>query len=834
MTNMNVASYRVGADIHGVRVNVAADYDGLFNYLAMLLGSDACAPWESPHLDVSVTWRTEPLPEGASAFDGNGADGVGKRMLRRHDELVWFDTYRDKGLQLRFRARDGCYAFDVDYGYHPSARKLERYPDYERRKFFSLFRYVVHFPVAWYLQRTRGWTLLHASAVADGDRAVLVAGPGGAGKTTTCLGLMAAGMDLVSENLLFSDGEHVFPLAEPIRLTDDSLALLDEIPVELEAVAQGGGLKHKTMFRWPQAASAEPVRPAAVFLPCFVDAGYVRPLAADLACEVIHAANRLTLELNDYDWYTAALDLMWPAPGGVGRQYRVLQRLTASTPCYTLGIDRRAGVEPVVSRIVAVLEGSALGAARPAVARRAPIEIGTGDGSCPIRCFSTHDLLPDEAARAQLEAVAALPGVIHHVSVLPDVHFKSRNPSPTGSVLVTRDVIVPRAIDPGINCGIRIVATSVPIRELTPRLLDELYGRLRAALPLDAHAQPMLTAEQCHEMLSCGLTPVAAALDIPERELDRIENRGRMMPELSSTAIGEVVTAKAIRKGNPWLGTLGAGNHFLELQEIVEVLSSDEARALGLERGCAVFMMHTDSRRLGKQIMKPLRNEAEQALGLQEPGHRAGPDGLWTLPADGDLGRRFLCGLAAASHAALANRAAITAILRRTIHALLGSEIADSVSLVYDCGHETIQRELHGGEWLWVHRHGASSARPPGTLVHDPVLATIGQPVPIPGSMGSVSFIAVAQPGVADTFHSVAHGAGRVLEKARAAAAFDPAHVEASVREFGVRLYRYGADNIAGQAPASFKDVQGVVQAMETHNLIRPVARLRPIAVLKG
>jgi tRNA-splicing ligase RtcB len=154
--------------------------------------------------------------------------------------------------------------------------------------------------------------------------------------------------------------------------------------------------------------------------------------------------------------------------------------------------------------------------------------------------------------------------------------------------------------------------------------------------------------------------------------------------------------------------------------------------------------------------------------------------------------------------------------------------------LVYDCGHETIQREYHDGEWLWVHRHGASSARPPGALAHDPVLEEYGQPVPIPGSMGADSYVAVARPAVAGTFHSVAHGAGRVLEKIRAAEAFTPAVIEDQVRAQGIRLYRYGSDNIAGQAPASFKDVHGVVAAMEALDLVRPVVRLRPVAVLKG
>jgi tRNA-splicing ligase RtcB (3'-phosphate/5'-hydroxy nucleic acid ligase) len=455
-----------------------------------------------------------------------------------------------------------------------------------------------------------------------------------------------------------------------------------------------------------------------------------------------------------------------------------------------------------------------------------PFEMRFGDDAVPVRCFTSAELMPDEAACGQLANVAAVPGLNEYVVVLPDVHYKSRNPAPTGTVVVSRDVIAPRAIDPGVNCGMRMVASSIPVRELTPVLLDDLYGRLKEAIPAEPHRQPLLTKEECERMLVEGLGAVSEALDLPEGELSRVENGGRMMPELTPDEIRTVVTPQAIEKGNPWLGTLGAGNHFLELQEVIDVLDEGAARALGLERGCAMFMMHTDSRKLGKLILKPLRIEAEN------DAQRNG-GGLWTASPDTGLGRRFVLALAAASHSGFCNRAAVTQILRRTVRTVL-SDSSLALPLVYDCGHETIQREQHNGDWLWVHRHGASSARPPASLAHDPVLSALGQPVPIPGSMGTSSYVAVAQGGVGETFHSVAHGAGRVIEKVKAAEQFDPQTVESEVSMNGVRLYRYGVDNIAGQAPVSFKNVHSVMEAMASLNLIRPVVRLRPVAVLKG
>jgi hypothetical protein len=355
---------RIGVELHGVKLNLSCSFGELLEYLVLLLGPDVRRVWDAPDLDVSATWRTEPAAGQPVFADDGGEDGFGKRMRLSQDELVWFDTHRDKDLQLRFHKRGGVTAFDVDYWYHPSEKKLARYPDYLSRKFFTLARYLVHFPVAWHLGRTRGWVLVHASAVAAGDEAILVAGPGGAGKTTTCVGLMGRpGVRLITENLLFTDGRHVYPLFEPIRLTEESLALLDERQRRaLVPLGMAGGSKHKSLFRLPSGAADRPARAVALFIPRFTETGFVRPIPAGVAAELLGASNRLTLELSDYDWYSAALDLLWPEPGHAARQVGVLAQLTAGASCYVLGIDRSAGVDAVVDRIV-----DSVGWAQPAM-----------------------------------------------------------------------------------------------------------------------------------------------------------------------------------------------------------------------------------------------------------------------------------------------------------------------------------------------------------------------------------------------------------------------------------------------------------------------------------
>jgi hypothetical protein len=351
---------RMGIRMHGVRLNLRCDHERLLRYTSEILGPFVCAPCESADLEVVCTWRegAPDLDAQAPMFDVSGLDVYGKRIHLGADVLVWSDTSRHKGLQLRFRRLGSVLHCDVGYVYMPSARKLARNADYERQKFFDLLRHTVFFPIAWHLRRTRGWEMIHASAVSCDSGAVLIAGPGGAGKSTTCLALAAlAGMRFLAENLVFSDGQLVYPVFEPIRLTSESLALIGNATEQLERLEPVGERGHKAMFVLPMDPDSPGVRPALLFLARFSRAGFVRPLAPAMARELIRATNTLTLELNDFQSYASALDLMWP-PLEVAHE-EPLERLTATTPCYSLAIDRSAGVESVVHHVLDCLEARA-------------------------------------------------------------------------------------------------------------------------------------------------------------------------------------------------------------------------------------------------------------------------------------------------------------------------------------------------------------------------------------------------------------------------------------------------------------------------------------------
>ncbi|HET6202854.1 MAG TPA: hypothetical protein VFI25_08640 [Planctomycetota bacterium] len=360
---------RIGVQVHGVTLNLRCSNPDQLAYVRALLGDHVREPWERPDLEVAAQWLVR-APEDdlqRPVFDVTGLDAFGKRMHVGEDSLVWTDTHRDPNLQLRFRRLPSGPAFDVAYQYRPSGKKLAKYPDFERKKFFDLMRYLVWFPIAWHLRRTRGWDMIHASAVRDGERGILIAGPGGAGKTTTSIALAArAGMTLLTENLVFCDGERIYPVYEPIRLTDESLELLGDAAGVLRPLDEGGALKKKTMFVPPADPDSSGVRPALVFLTRFSSEGFARVLPPDVACGLIRATNQLTLELNDFYWYAAALDLLFP--GGNDAAERVVESLTRSVPCYSLGIDRSAGVGAVVDQVLACLRRPS----RPALKVNAP------------------------------------------------------------------------------------------------------------------------------------------------------------------------------------------------------------------------------------------------------------------------------------------------------------------------------------------------------------------------------------------------------------------------------------------------------------------------------
>lgn len=459
------------------------------------------------------------------------------------------------------------------------------------------------------------------------------------------------------------------------------------------------------------------------------------------------------------------------------------------------------------------------------------IERSSQIGGLPIRFFLTADMMPDGETIGQLENLAGVSGLLHHVAVLPDIHRKSRNLSPTGTVVVARNAIAPRAVDTGINCGMRMIRTEIDAQDFTTSVLDSLFNNLRRAIPVLEHEEDVISKTDMANILVQGGRWSQKKFGLSDEERNCIEDRGTMPSDTDDAeTILACVPQKAIKKGRRCFGTLGDGNHFIELLKIVEVLDREIASLLGLFEGKAFFMLHTGSRSVGSKTMKAYLEELETKF--VPLGPKNSPK-LWSMRADSEEGIKFARAVSAVSNFGFANRIAITEKLRAAVRQTLRDESLP-LTLLYDCAHVSIKLESWKNERLWVHRHGASRALPPSQFNTHPLFSQTGQPVPIPGSMGHDSYVGVADEKAIETFCSVNHGAGRVMDKPEAMARFAEAQVEREMRDKKIRLYRYGSGNIAEQAPSSFKDISQVIQAMAAVSLAKPVVRLRPMAVLKG
>jgi tRNA-splicing ligase RtcB len=480
----------------------------------------------------------------------------------------------------------------------------------------------------------------------------------------------------------------------------------------------------------------------------------------------------------------------------------------------------------------------------------------------PILLYTNAATLPDAAAQAKLVQLAKVPALDHYVVALPDIHAKARNPTPTGTVVVSRQHLLPAAIDKGINCGMRVILSELQADDLTTTDLDQIFAGLAQAIPGEPWPKSRLTADEIMAILLRGGQWATERYPLAANELQHIERgasvfeHGAHPPDVDARRLRACVPPEVFKKGGEVLGTLGGGNHFLEMQKVVEILDGEKAQRLGIRQGQVVFMLHTGSRHVGSTIMRyytghampdewprwwkstrrklkfHLQRRAIRQWGAQRTYFPA-KTALHTLVANSPEGQRLLTALHAGYNFGFVNRIAITAALRQVLRDRLAMPTL-ALPLLYDCAHVSLQQEAHLGELLWVHRHGASQALPPSALVDHPTFAQTGQPVPIPGSMGDDSYIGVAAEGVAQTFHSVNHGAGRVLDKPDAQAHFAESDVAATLAAQQIRLYRTGSGNLAEQAPRSFKPITAVVEAMQQHQLATLVARTRPIAVLKG
>jgi tRNA-splicing ligase RtcB len=427
-----------------------------------------------------------------------------------------------------------------------------------------------------------------------------------------------------------------------------------------------------------------------------------------------------------------------------------------------------------------------------------------------------------DASLEQLANGATLPGIVRAALAMPDIH--QGYGLPVGGVVATdaeRGVVSPGAIGFDINCGVRLLSTGLPAEALGDRLeplIDALYAAIpagvgsRGALALDARALDAVLARGAAWAVESGHGDAA--------DLAHIESEGRL-----EGADPDRVSTRARERGRRQLGTLGSGNHFLEVQVVDEVYDARAAQRLGLAAGHVTLMIHTGSRGLGHQVCTDyleLTGRALKRYGISVPDRQ-----LACAPLGSDEADAYLGAMRAAANFAFANRQVLTHQAREVFRQALGAAARGlDLRLVYDVAHNIAKVEDHvvdgAPRRLLVHRKGATRAFP-------------GQPVIVPGDMGRYSFVLEGTAAaMRETFGSTCHGAGRLLSRTAAVKLARGRRIDAELRARGVIARATGGAALAEEMPEAYKDVQDVVDVVHRFGISTRVARLRPVGVIKG
>lgn len=453
----------------------------------------------------------------------------------------------------------------------------------------------------------------------------------------------------------------------------------------------------------------------------------------------------------------------------------------------------------------------------------------------PGRVFASPSLFAKaEADRAlqQVANVAHLPGIVVASFAMPDIHWGYG--FPIGGVAATdveRDgVVSPGGVGFDICCGVRLLAsalTETDFRRQGPAIMAELDARIPRGLGKGAVAGKRLLDEV---LVRGAAAVVEAGYGVPS-DLERCEERGT-----SAGADPAAISARALERGGGQLGSLGAGNHFLEVQVVDRVADVEAAEAFGLAEGMVTVMIHCGSRGLGHQVCTDHLAEMGRAMGRH--GISAPDRQLACVPVRSREGEAYLRAMATAANFAWANRHVLGHTAREAFAAALGTGIGKlGMDLVFDVAHNLAKVEEHRvgrhSRRLCVHRKGATRAFGPGHPALPGELRALGQPVLIPGSMGTASWVLR---GVADNpaFATAAHGAGRLMSRSAAKKTRGGREVMRDLEAEGIAVRPGSVGLLAEEAPFAYKDVDSVVEVCRVAGLAAPVARLRPIGVVKG
>ncbi|MBI4359435.1 MAG: RtcB family protein [Candidatus Nealsonbacteria bacterium] len=458
------------------------------------------------------------------------------------------------------------------------------------------------------------------------------------------------------------------------------------------------------------------------------------------------------------------------------------------------------------------------------------------DMRVPVRVYVSEEMLAEafkDNSLFQAMNVATLPGIQKYALVMPDMHEGYASPIGGVAAIETAEGIVsPGMCGYDINCGVRLLRSAQNENSLRP-YLDKLAVEIQKRVPsgLGQGRQIKLSNKEIDGILEEGVKSlVSKGYANPEDE-ESCEASGRL-----PWADSRMVSRRARDRGRDQVGTLGSGNHFLEVQKVAEIFDETIAQGFGLFKDQVVLMVHCGSRGLGHQVCTDYLKEF---IPLMEGKYKiqVSDREFAGVPFASPEGQRYFSAMAAAANFAWANRQMITFFVRQAWQNVLG-EKGGRLDLLYDVAHNIIKKEkypIEGREVeVAVHRKGATRAFPPGSPEIPEKYRPLGQPVLIPGSMGTASYVLVGTPGGEASFFSAAHGAGRAMSRHQALRTVSGPAVVRQLQQQGIIVRCESVQGIAEEAPIAYKDIESIVEVVQQANLARRVARLKPLAVIKG
>lgn len=457
------------------------------------------------------------------------------------------------------------------------------------------------------------------------------------------------------------------------------------------------------------------------------------------------------------------------------------------------------------------------------------------DMRVPARLYVSEKMLEDvfrDRSLGQLVNMAALPGIVNYSLAMPDMH--EGYGFPIGGVAamdIKNGVISPGGVGYDINCGMKLLRSDYREEEIKNHL-ENLATEIQKEVPsgLGRGRQVKLDTVSINKILEKGAQRVVEQGYGEKEDLDNCESEGKI-----SNADASLVSDHAKNRGRDQVGTLGSGNHFLEIQKVDEIFDEKTAGVFGLFKDQIVIMIHTGSRGLGHQIATDYIRTMMGAM--DKYGIRLPDRELAACPINSPEGQRYLSAMATGANYAWANRQTIAHFVRKAWRSVLG-EKSSKLTVVYDVAHNIAKIEKHevNGKTLelCLHRKGATRAFPPG---HDEIpqkYRAVGQPVLIPGSMGTASYVLVGASTGRETFFSTNHGAGRTMSRREAVRKVSGQNLVKELESKGVVIKCWNLRGIAEEAPIAYKDIDDVVEVVHNAGLSKKVVRLKPLAVIKG